>query len=117
MKRDTSSAAVSPKVINGSDKDQNRRCNKKDKYHMEFMCELYEAQAACGRHFVHELTSEVNSRMKGVAKIMAMLRMRTTGADLCMFGLAARDEGELGFVNASVRTVTTARQVEMRMQS
>ena len=31
------------------------------KDHMEFLCELYEAQAARGRYFVHELTSEVNS--------------------------------------------------------
>ena len=47
--------------------------SKKDKDHMEFfVCELYEAQAACGRYFVHELTSEVNSRMKCVTKIMAM---------------------------------------------
>ena len=38
-------------------------------------------------------------------------------ADLCMFGLAACDEGRPGFVNASVRTVTNTRQVGMRMQS
>ena len=43
-----------PDVIVGSDEDQNRRCNNKDTDHMEFLCELYEAQAACGRHFVHE---------------------------------------------------------------
>ena len=66
---------------------------------------------------VHELTSEVNSRMQRVAKFMAMPRTRTTVADLCMFGLAACDEGGPGFVNASVRTVTNARQVGMRMQS
>ena len=61
--------------------------------HMEFLCELYEAQAACGRYFVHKLTSEVNSRMKCVAKIMAMPGTRTIVVDLCMFGLAACDEG------------------------
>ena len=61
-----------PDVIIGSDKDQNRGCKKKDKDHMEFLCELYEAQAARGRYFVHELTSEVNSRMRCVAKVMAM---------------------------------------------
>ena len=44
-----------PDVIIGSDKDQNRRCKKKDKDHTEFLCELYEAQAARGRYFVHEL--------------------------------------------------------------
>ena len=60
-----------PDAIIGSDKEQNRGCKKKDKDHMEFLCELYEAQAACGRPFVHELTSDVNSRMKCVAKIMA----------------------------------------------
>ena len=92
-----------PNVIIGSD--------------MEFLCELYEAQVARGRHFVHELTSEVNSRMQCVAKIMARPGTRTVVLDLCMFGLAACDEGGPGFVNASVRTVTNARQVGMRMQS
>ena len=87
------------------------------KDHMEFQCELYEAQAACGRYFVNELTSEVNSTMKCVVKIMAMSGTRTKVADLCMFGLAACDEGGPGFVNASVRTVTNARQVGMQMQS
>ena len=43
--------------------------------------------------------------------------MRTTVADLRMFGLAACDEGGQGFVNASVRTVTNAKQVGMRMRS
>ena len=37
--------------------------------------------------------------------------------DLCMFGLAACDEGGPGFVDASVRTVTNTRQVGMRTQS
>ena len=105
-----------PDVISGSDKDHNRECRKKDK-DMEFLCELYEAQAARGRHFVHELTSEVNSRMQYVAKIMAMPGLRTTVADLCMFGLAACGEGGPGFVNSSVRTITNARQVGMRMRS
>ena len=31
-------------VIIGSDRDQNRECRKKDKDHMEFLCELNEAQ-------------------------------------------------------------------------
>ena len=92
-------------------------CKKKDKDHMEFFFEPYETRVARGRCFVHELTSEVNSRMQCVAKIVAMLGMRTTVADLCMFGLAACDEGGRGFVNASVRTVTKARQVGVRMQS
>ena len=52
-----------------------------------------------------------------MTKIMAMPGTRTTVADLCMFGLAACDEGGPGFVKASVRTVTTARQVGMRMRS
>ena len=80
-----------PDVIAGSDKDQHRGCRKKDKDHMELLCELYEAQVARGRHFVGELTSEVFSRMQCVAKIMAMPGTRTTVADLCMFGLAACD--------------------------
>ena len=34
-----------------------------------------------------------------------------------MFGLAACDDGGPGFVNSSVRTITNARQVEVRLQS
>ena len=52
---------------------------------MEFLYELYETQAACSRHFVHELTSEEKTRMKCVAKIVAMPGTRTIVADLCMF--------------------------------
>ena len=37
-------------VIIVSDQDQNRRCKKKDKDHLKFLCKLCEAsQAACGR--------------------------------------------------------------------
>ena len=86
-------------VTIGSDRDRNRECRKKDRDHIEFLCELYEAQVARGRYFVHELTSEVNSRMKCVAKIIAMPGTRTAVADLCMFGLAACDERGPGFVN------------------
>ena len=102
-----------PDAIIGSDKDQTRGCKNKDKDHMEFC----EAQAACGRYFVHELTSVGNSRMQCMAKIMAIRETRTTVADLCMFGLAACDDGGPGFVNASVLTVTNARQVGILMQS
>ena len=41
-----------PDVIIGSNKDPNRGCKKKDKDNIEFLCELYEAQAAQGRCFV-----------------------------------------------------------------
>ena len=68
-------------------------CDKKDKDHMEFLCELYEAQAACGRYFVHELASEVNSRMTFVTGNMVMPGTKTIVGDLCMFWLAAFDEG------------------------
>ena len=34
-----------------------------------------------------------------------------------MFGLAACDEGGAGFVNVSVRTITNARRVGLRLQS
>ena len=78
---------------------------------MEFLCELYEAHAARGRSFVHELTSEVNLRMECVAKIMSMPGTRTAVADLCMFGLVVCDDGGAGFVNASVRTIANARQI------
>ena len=54
--------------------------------------------------------------MKCVAKIMAMPGARAAAvADLCMFGLAACDDGGLGFVNASGRTTTNARQVGVRL--
>ena len=46
MKCDTSLEAVSQMSSVGSDKDRNRGCKKKDKDHMELVCELYEAQAA-----------------------------------------------------------------------
>ena len=39
------------------------------------------------------------------------MAMSGTRADLCMFGLAACDDGGPGFVNASVRMITNARQV------
>ena len=61
-----------PDVVIGSDKNHNRRCRRTDKDHTEFLFELYEAQVARGRYFVHELTSEVKSRMKCVVNIMAM---------------------------------------------
>ena len=38
-----------PDVIIGPDKDRNRGRKKKDEDHMEFLCELYEAQVARGR--------------------------------------------------------------------
>ena len=40
---------------------------------------LYEAQAAQGRYFVHELTLEASSRMKCAVKIMAMPGTRASG--------------------------------------
>ena len=101
----------------GLTRTENRGCKKKDKDHIEFLCELYEAQAAQERYFVHELTSEASSRMKCIVKIMAMPRTRAAVADLCMFGLAACDDGGPGFVNASVRTITNARQAGVRLQS
>ena len=55
--------------------------------------------------------------MKCIVKIMAMPGTRAAVADLCMFGLAACDDGGPGFVNASVRTITNARQVGVRLQS
>ena len=72
-----------PDVIIGSDKGENRRCKKKDKDHMKFLCELYETQRACGRYFVRELTSEVNSRRKCVTNnIMAMPERDNSGGSL-----------------------------------
>ena len=71
-----------PDVIIGSNKDRNRGCKKKDKDHIEFPCELYEAQAAqgtilCARINVgSELENEVRSKDHGH-----------------VFGLAACDDG------------------------
>ena len=44
-----------------------------------------------------------------------MPKTRTYVLHLCMLGLAASDEGRSGFVNASVRAVTNARQFGTRM--
>ena len=55
--------------------------------------------------------------MKCAVKIVAMPRSRAAIAENCMFGLAACDDGGPGFVNASVRTMTNARQVGVRLQS
>ena len=84
-----------PNVIIGSDRDQNRECRKRDKDHTGFLCELYEAQVARGRYFVHDLTSEVNSRVRCIAKVMAMPGIRTAVADLCIlwFAACAQDHG------------------------
>ena len=90
---------------------------RRTKVHIVFLCELYEAQASQGRYFVHELTSEASSRMKCVVKIMAMPGTKAAIADLCIFGLAACDDGGTGFVNANVRTITNARQVGVRLPS
>ena len=55
--------------------------------------------------------------MKCIVKIMAMPGTRAAVVDLCMFGLAACDDGGPGFVNARVRTISNARQVGVRLQS
>ena len=56
-----------PDVIVGSDRDQNRGCTKKEKDHMEFLCELYEAKVARGRYFVHgaDVRSELENEVRG----------------------------------------------------
>ena len=55
--------------------------------------------------------------MKCVVKIIAMPWTKAAIADLCMFGLATCDDGGPGCVNESARTITNARQVEVRLQS
>ena len=52
-----------------------------------------------------------------MVKVMAMPGTRAAVADLCMFGLAACVDGGPGFVNASVRMITNARRVGVRLQS
>ena len=101
-------------VFTESDKNQSRGWRKEHKDHMEFLCDLYDAQVASGRYCVHEQTSAAHSRMC-VARIIVMPNTRTYVSKLCMLGLAAIDEGGSGFVNASVRAVTNARQFGMRM--
>ena len=54
--------------------------------------------------------------MKCVTKIMTMPGTRTTVADLCMFEMAACDEGGPGFVKASVRTITNKRPVGLQFK-
>ena len=88
-----------PDFIIGSVKDRNRRCRKKDKDHMVFLCELCEAQVA--PRSLHRARADVRCEFeneKSATKIMAMPGTRTTVTDLCMFGVAACDEGGPGFV-------------------
>ena len=74
-----------PDVIFGFDNDQNRGRKKKDKGSRGIPVR---AEAVRGRYFVHLLISKVKS-----TKITALPGTRTVVADLCMFGLATRDEG------------------------
>ena len=55
-----------PDAIIGSDKDQDRRCKKKDKDHMESLCELYEGLTCEGHTSAlhHEEESSSNCRQK-----------------------------------------------------
>ena len=59
-----------------------------------------------------ELENEVRSEDHGHAR-----EESSSGGLACKFGLAACDDGGSGFVNASVRTITNARQVGLRLQS
>ena len=59
-----------PDVIIGSDTGRIGCCRKKCRDYLEFLCEPYETQVARGRYFVHEVTSEANTRMKCVMKII-----------------------------------------------
>ena len=106
-------------VIIGSDKASEQEMQREGQRSHGIACaSCMKAQTARGRYFVHEPTSEVNSRMQCVAMIMAMPGTTTTVADLCMFGLAACDEGGPGFVYAScTRTITNARQVGVLLRS
>ena len=94
-------------VIVCSDTERNGGCKKKDCYHVEFLRELHEAQVARGRYFVHELTSQANSRMKCVMMIMAMpgastaagCKYKCTGAEWTCEKTEARkwNREDLGF--------------------
>ena len=63
-----------PDVIIGSDRDRNRECRKKDRDHIEFLCDLYEAQVARGRilraraDISSELENEVRREDHGHAR-------------------------------------------------
>ena len=63
-----------PDVIIGCDMDQYRRCRQKDKDHVEFLCELHEAQVARGRYLRaradvrSELENEVHGEGHGHAR-------------------------------------------------
>ena len=81
-----------PDVIIGSDKDRTRGCEKNDKDHIEFLCELYEAQAAQGTVLCARINVRSELETKCIVKIMAMPGTRAAVADLCMFGLAACDD-------------------------
>ena len=99
----------------GLTKNQSRGWRRKHKDHTKFLRDLFEAQVSCGRYFVHEYRSQVHSRLRCVTRIMVTPQTRTYVSNVCMVGLVAGDEGGSGFVNASVRMVSNARQVGMRM--
>ena len=76
------------------------------------MRKRHKVDTLCARTSVRsELSNEVRSEDD------AMPGTRAAVAGLCMFGLAACDDGGPGFVNASVRTITNARQVGVRLRS
>ena len=76
-------------VIIRSGKDQNKGCGKKDKDHMAFLCDVYEAQVARGRYFVHELVSDENhghaqnENDSGGLVQVGISRMRRRRARIC----------------------------------
>ena len=80
------------------------------------LCELYGAQAACGPHFVYEQTSNVFENEVRDADRPCQEQEHKWQTCACM-GLAACDERGPGFVNASLRNVTNARQVGMLFAS
>ena len=96
----------------GLTKEQTRGCKMKDKDYLEFLCTMRKWRAVATSW--HELTSEVNSRLQCVAKIMAMPGTRTTCAGLDWSH--ATKEGQVCSTQV-YGEVTNARQVGMRMRS
>ena len=80
------------------------------------LCELYGAQAACGHHFVYEQTSNAFEKEVRDADRPCQEQEHKWQTCECM-GLAACYERGPGFVNASLRSVTNARQVGMLFAS
>ena len=76
--------------------------------HLEFVCELYREQVRGGRYFLHEHPLTATSwRLPCVQEVMGMPQVMTVVADMCCFGMVAREtDGTTGLVKKPTRWLT-----------